>query len=318
MADIVVVGSLNMDLSVKVTRRPLKGETVLGSAFLASPGGKGANQAFAAGRLGASVAMIGKVGDDAFGGQLLSRLGEAGVDVSGIAAVAGVPTGIAAIQVDPEGDNSIVVAPGANETLVPADVRAHERLIAEAKLLMIQLEIPLDTVLEAASLASKHRVPVLLDPAPARELPAELLALVDYIVPNESEIAELTGIAVSDTASAIQAANDLMSRGVATVFSKLGANGVVVIRKDETFTVAGYPVVPVDTTAAGDAFAGALATALVSGRSLKEAARFANAVGALAVTKPGAQSAMPDLAEAERFMKEAAQAAESSNPSNPS
>ncbi|WP_148931575.1 ribokinase [Paenibacillus methanolicus] len=306
-ADIVVVGSLNMDMVMGVERRPAKGETVLGSGFFLNPGGKGANQAYAARRLGANVAMIGKVGDDLFGGQLLAHLEAAGVDVSNIGHVAEAATGVAAIAVDPEGDNSIVVAQGANQALRPEDVRYCESVIGGAKLLMLQLEVPLETVVEAAIIAKRHHVPVLLDPAPARELPRELLRLVDYIVPNQSEIEELTGVAVSNASTAVVAAERLMGQGVATVFAKLGSKGVAVVGRDEAFTVSNYEVEAVDTTAAGDAFAGALAAALVSGQSLREAAGFANAVGAITVTRRGAQSSMPDRQETEQFMQSARQ-----------
>ncbi|TJY43331.1 ribokinase [Cohnella pontilimi] len=303
-SDIVVVGSLNMDMTVKVARRPNRGETVFGNNFFMSPGGKGANQAYAARRLGASVSMIGRVGADVFGEQLRSNLQRIGVDMSSVEALPGQSSGIALISVDPEGDNSIIVALGANESITTADVRRYEALIRQAKLLMVQLEIPLESVMEAVEIAHLHKVPVLLDPAPARPLPDELLKMVDYIVPNESEIAELTGIKVFDEPSAIRAAAVLMGKGVKNVFSKLGGKGVVVVKPDQTFHVEGYSVEAVDTTAAGDSFAGAVGAALVAGKDVIEAARFANAVGAIAVTRAGAQASMPELAEVESFMKQ--------------
>lgn len=303
--EIAVVGSLNMDLVVHVGRRPKRGETVLGSDFFMSPGGKGANQAYAARRLGAAVGLIGKVGSDMFGDTLRSALRSGGVDVAHVEAVEGQPTGIAQISVDDEGDNSIIVAPGANLHCRPEDIRKSEEAIKGAKLLMVQLEIPLDAVLEATMIAKRYGVPVLLDPAPARPLPDELYRVTDYIVPNASEMAELTGIEITDKRSAIEASSVLRSKGVRYVFAKLGDRGVVVSDASRTIAVGAYRVAPVDTTAAGDAFAGALGAAIVAGMPLPAAAQFANAVGALTVTKPGAQTAMPSEPEVKTFMERA-------------
>jgi ribokinase len=307
-ADIVVVGSLNMDMVVSLERRPERGETVLGSDLFLNAGGKGANQAAAAGKLGASVAMIGHVGDDVFADQLLSNLGQAGVNCSCIGRLPGKATGVAFITLDPEGDNSIVVAPGANLLLTPEDVRGREEWIRGAKLLMVQLEVPLETVQEAAAIAKRHGVPVLLDPAPAQPLPSELLSMVDYILPNEKEIAQLTGVTVTDPASAQIAASALLSQGVGTVFAKLGEKGVVVMNAEKTVVVEPYRVRTVDSTAAGDAFAGAVATALAEGQDIWSAARFASAVGALTVTRKGAQASMPSLEETRQFITQETQA----------
>jgi len=303
-SDIVVVGSLNMDMVVRVKRRPARGETVMGSDFFMSPGGKGANQAYASRKLGASVSMIGKLGMDVFAEQLLANLQQVGVDTTCIERSSEHATGIAQISVDEEGDNSIIVAPGTNEWMTPDDVRKREQWIKQAKLLIVQLEIPMDTVMEAVSIARCHQVPVLLDPAPVPQHPLqdELLAMIDYMTPNESEISRLTGIEVTDTRSAKVAAVELLRKGVKTVFAKLGEKGVVVINANRTFFVEGYKVRAVDTTAAGDAFAGAVGAALVTGQDVWAAAQFANAVGALTVTKAGAQSSMPDLKEVEAFM----------------
>ncbi len=305
-AQIVVVGSLNMDMVVSLEHRPKQGETVLGSDFFMNAGGKGANAAVSARKLGASVAMIGKVGNDVFADQLLSGLENVGVDCSCIERTEEQATGVAFITLDPEGDNSIVVAPGANYSLRPEDVRRHEDLIKQAKVLMVQLEIPLETVQEAISIAKRHGVQVLLDPAPAQPLPAELLSMADYIVPNETEIAQLTGIKVTDQVTAKLAAVELLRKGVSTVFAKMGAKGVVVVDANRTFFVEPYEVDSVDSTAAGDAFAGAVGAALASGKDVWEAAKFASAVGAITVTRKGAQAAMPDLEETERFMKQQA------------
>ncbi|WP_239616398.1 ribokinase [Cohnella mopanensis] len=305
-ASIVVVGSLNMDMVVSLNHRPDRGETVLGKDFFMNAGGKGANQAVAARKLGAEVAMIGKVGNDLFADQLLANLEQVGVDCSAIEKTAEEATGVAFITLDPQGDNSIVVAAGANLRLTPEDVRKQEGLIKQAKLLMVQLEIPLETVKEAITIAKRHQVPVLLDPAPAQELPKELLAMVDYILPNEMEIAQLTGVEVSDQLSAKLAAVELINKGVSTVFAKLGEKGVVVVGANRTFFVEPYKVDAVDSTAAGDAFAGAVGAALVNGKDIWAAAKFASAIGAITATRKGAQASMPMLEEAEKFIKEAA------------
>ncbi|QJD85762.1 ribokinase [Cohnella herbarum] len=305
-ASIVVVGSLNMDMVVSLNHRPDRGETVLGTDFFMNVGGKGANQAVAACKLGADVAMIGKVGGDLFGDQLLANLEEVGVDCSVIEKVAGEATGVAFITLDPQGDNSIVVAAGANLLLTPEDVRKQEDLIKQAKLLMVQLEIPLETVKEAITIAKRHQVPVLLDPAPAQPLPEELLAMVDYILPNEKEITQLTGVKVSDQLTAKLAAVELINQGVSTVFAKLGEKGVVVVGANRTFFVEAYKVNAVDSTAAGDAFAGAVGAAIVSGKDIWAAAKFASAIGAMTTTRKGAQASMPLLEEAEQFIKQAA------------
>lgn len=296
-----------MDLVVGIEHRPKRGETVLGTNFFMNSGGKGANQAAAASKLGAKVSLIGKVGTDLFAEQLLSNLERTGVDCQAVEKIEGVSTGVAFVMIDRDGDNSIVVAPGANHQLTPADIRRREDLIRQAKLLMVQLEIPLDAVLEAVSIARKHQVPVLLDPAPALPLPDELLGMVDYIVPNESEIARLTGVEVHDQVTAKLAAVELLRKGVPTVIIKLGAKGVVVVSANRTYFVDSYKVKAVDTTGAGDAFAGALATAIVNGKDIWAAAKFASAVGAITVTRHGAQASMPTLGEAEQFIRQNAQ-----------
>ncbi|MGP7819357.1 ribokinase [Niallia sp. 01092] len=302
-SDIVVVGSLNMDMVVKVKRKPEWGETILGSDFFMSPGGKGGNQAYAAGKLGASVAMIGRVGNDVFGNQLLQNLNEVGVDTSSIGRVENESTGVAFINLNEDADNSIIVAPGANNLVTPEYIREHKQVICQAKLVIVQLEIPLESVIEVAKIAKAKNIPLMLDPAPARVLPDELYKMVNYITPNESEISVITNIDVSDIRSARIASVELLRKGVNTVFSKLGGQGVVVTNGNRTFTMDGYDIQVVDTTAAGDAFAGALATALVSGKDIWSATQFANAVGAITVTRSGAQSSMPDMEETHQFMK---------------
>jgi ribokinase len=302
--DIVVVGSLNMDMVVKVERRPTKGETILGSDFFMSPGGKGANQAYAVGNLGGSVAIIGRLGSDVFAESLHSNLRKVGVDISAIDINKNESSGIAIISIDGNGDNSIIVAPGANKRVSTGDIRRKESLIKNSKLLMIQLEIPLESVIEAIEIANYHHVPVLLDPAPARQLPDEILKMIDFITPNETEIYHLTGIEVTDNKSAKLAAVELLGKGIKTVFAKLGAKGVTVVNVNRSHHFPGYAVDVVDTTAAGDAFAGALGKALSEGKDVWAAAQFANAVGALAVTRYGAQQSIPNLMETEAFIKQ--------------
>ncbi|RFB17376.1 ribokinase [Bacillus sp. HNG] len=300
-ADIVVVGSLNVDMVVNVKQRPEWGETVLGHGFFTGNGGKGGNQAYAAARLGASVAMLGCVGEDIFGEQLLKGLNEVGVDTSAIEKIPDVSSGVAVISVNEDGENSIIVSPGANDHVTPEYVRKREEIISKAKLVMMQLEIPLETVIEVANIAHTYNVPVVLDPAPARTLPDELYKKVTYLVPNESELGVVADEKILDTESAKMAGTKLLKKGVDTVFAKLGGKGVVVLRDNETFFVNPHTVSVVDTTAAGDAFAGALATALVSGKNLQEATEFANVVGALTVTKKGAQASMPTREETQNF-----------------
>ncbi|XID91082.1 ribokinase [Paenibacillaceae bacterium WGS1546] len=312
-AQIVVVGSLNMDMVVGVNQRPKPGETVLGKHFFMNSGGKGANQAVAARKLGATVAMVGKLGADMFADQLLASLEQVGVDCSAIEQVPGQTTGVAFVTLDPDGENSIIVSPGANLLLTPEDVRRQEELIKQSKLLMVQLEVPLETVLEAIAIARRHHVPVLLDPAPAQHLSEDLLSMVDYIVPNETEIAQLTGIHVFDQVTAKLASVELLRQGVSTVFAKLGEKGLVVVSSNSTFVVDSYKVNAVDSTAAGDAFAGAVGAAIVSGKDIWSTAKFASAIGAITVTRKGAQISMPSLDEAEQFIKREAHREISSN-----
>lgn len=303
MSEIVVVGSLNMDMVVQVERRPMPGETLLGSQFFMSPGGKGANQAYAAGNLGASVTMIGALGDDVFADTIRNNLTSVGVETSPIKSIPQQSSGVALISIDANGDNSIIVAPGANQSIKREDIHHHESIITKAKLLIVQLEIPLEVVIEAVTIAHQAGVPVLLDPAPAQPLPDHLLSMVDYITPNETEIYQLTGIKVTDVHTATMAAEILLNKGVKTVFAKLGSKGVTVVTSDRIETFIGYDVVAVDTTAAGDAFAGAIGVAIVEGKSVWEAAQFANAVGALTVTRYGAQQSMPDRHETEQLIQ---------------
>lgn len=297
MGHIVVVGSINMDLVVRAPHLPQPGETILGRDFKTFPGGKGANQAVAASRLGGHVKMIGRVGNDAFGAELLRTLQNDRVDTTFVHCDAAAPSGVALITVEDAGQNTIVVASGANGQVTPAEVDAAEAAFDGAAVLLLQLEIPLATVLRAIEVAKKHRVRVLLNPAPSQPLDAPLLSLVDYLVPNQIELAWLTNAAaVPDGVAQLQAL------GVKHVVVTLGGDGVAVFEGEETYRLAAHPVNVVDTTAAGDAFVGGFAVAVVEGKSTREAAEWGNAAGALAVTRAGAQPSLPTRAELAEFM----------------
>jgi len=293
-AHVTVVGSLNMDLVVRSSRIPQPGETIIGGDFCTVPGGKGANQAVAAARLGAQVSMVGRVGRDAFAGPLLDNLALAGVGHTFVTRDPEAATGVALIVVDETGQNSIVVASGANARLSPADVDAAEAAITAAAVLLLQLESPLETVTRAAEVARGHGVTVILNPAPARPLPAALLSLVDVLIPNESETALLTGMPVGNQAEAGAAAMALRESGVVgTVILTLGERGALLARAGGAERFPACEVTPVDTTAAGDAFVGSFAVAMAEGKSVAEAVRWGNAAGALATTKLGAQLSLP-------------------------
>ena len=302
-AKIAVVGSLNMDLVVRAPHMPVPGETVIGSDFRTIPGGKGANQAVAAARLGAEVTMIGRVGDDDFGRAQLRNLGELGIDTTHVIVDAEAATGIALITLDASGQNSIVLASGANMRLTKEDINAAQGTIVQSDVLVLQLESPLEVVTYAIDIAHAGGVKVILNPAPARPLPEETLARLDYLIPNESETALLTGIEVADHNSAEEAAERLREEGVGTVILTLGDRGAFLVSAEESVHVPVYEVEVVDTTAAGDAFVGGLAVALAQGQNLAEAVRYANAAGALAVTRLGAQPSLPTRQEVEEFMK---------------
>jgi ribokinase len=291
--EVVVVGSLNMDLVARVARLPAPGETLSGTDFATVPGGKGANQAVAAARLGARTAMIGCVGDDAFGARLRTGLEDDGVDCRALRIAAETSSGVALIVVDQAGRNGIVVVAGANGQLAPADVDAAEPLIAGARIVVLQLEVPLETAAHAARRAHALGKTVVLNPSPARPLPPELIACVDYLVPNEIEAASLTGMAVVSVADAIAAGRRLREDGAGAVLVTLGAAGTVTVGPDGERHDPAPRVHAVDTTAAGDTFLGGLCAALVGGRSLPAAVTFGQAAAALCVTRPGAQPSIP-------------------------
>lgn len=301
---IVVFGSINMDLVVRAPHIPIPGETILGSDFVMVPGGKGANQAVAAARLGATVQMVGAVGVDAFGSQLQQSLVAYGVDVTHVRQT-NTASGVALITVDDKGENSIVVASGANMRL-PADILDNlNHALTSARVVLLQLEIPLDMVITAAHLAKKCGVTVILDPAPApaHALPTELLHYVDIITPNESETLALTGIDPKTPANTTAAALRLHQLGVPTVIIKRGGNGVYWSNGTISSTLPAFVVPVVDTVAAGDSFNGSLATALAEHQPWSEALRFAAASAAISVTRRGAQQAMASRPEVENLLQ---------------
>ncbi len=295
---IVVVGSLNLDLVYHVARLPQPGETLTGTSFQQVHGGKGANQAVAAARLNAEVSMIGRIGDDAFGAALIAGLRSAAVDVSHVKTSIGTSSGLAVIGVEDSGQNCITVIPGANGLVTSADIMEAESVISAADVLLLQLEIPVDAVVTAIGIARLHNVLTILDPAPALEdFPGELLR-VDVICPNESEASLITGLPVTNVAEAMVACGNLQSSGARIAIITLGSQGCVVCTESGIAQhVPSFPVTAVDTTAAGDAFAGALGFCLAQGQSVLAAVRFASAAGALASTRHGAQPAMPRLDE---------------------
>jgi ribokinase len=299
---IVVIGSSNTDLIIRVPRIPRAGETLLGGEFMSAAGGKGANQAVGAARSGGKVAFIARVGSDAFGDRAITELRRDGIDVRRVFRDRRTASGVALIFVARDGENSIAVAGGANAKLSPADVTKAAGVIRSAALLLAQLETPLASVSAAALVAVKAGVPVILNPAPARPLPNRLLKLISILTPNETEAELLTGVKVTDEAAAARACGKLRARGVRTVILTLGARGAYLADVSGQFLVPGFRVKAVDSTAAGDIFNGALSVALAERKTLSEAVRFANAAAALSVTKLGAQPSAPTRVEIERFL----------------
>ncbi len=303
MARIVVVGSTNVDLTFRLPRLPSSGETLSASGLLIGHGGKGANQAVMAARLGAQVIMVSAVGDDAFGRDALENYRRQRIDVQHVRVRSDCPTGTASILVDDAANNCIVVAAGANGSLTPADVLAAAAAIRTADAILTQLETSLAAAIEAFRLARAAGVRTLLNPAPAGPLPDELLALTDICIPNESELSALTGLPVGSIPEVETAALRLLHRGPATVLVTLGERGALLVTADQTVPIPAIPVQAVDPTAAGDAFLGCLAVSLAEGHSLSVAARRACAVAALTVTRPGAQSSFPSGEELAAFLR---------------
>lgn len=300
---IVVVGSLNADLVIGLDRFPMPGQTVVGRDFKVYAGGKGANQAYAVAKLGGQVSMVGQVGNDSYADWLRQNLASAGVDVSHVRSDLKVSSGVATIAIDAAAQNQIVVVPGANGTFSPERLERSRDLIASAKVVLLQLEIPLETVATAASIAKEAGALVLLDPAPATVLPDTLLRCADYVTPNETELAVLTGTKppTFTPAEARELALRFQQSGANNVLVKLGAQGALLVGGGQEHFWPAISVRAVDTTAAGDAFNAAFAFALVEGKTAIDAGRFATAAAACSVTRPGAQASMPTREEVEAF-----------------
>jgi ribokinase len=303
MGNIVVVGSSNTDMIIRLDHIPRPGETILGGEFLTAAGGKGANQAVGAARAGGRVTFVGRVGQDLFGQQALANLVQDGINVKYVVCDKAQPSGVALIFVARDGENSIAVASGANGRLSSSDVRKAKDALTDASVLVMQLETPDPAVQTAADLAFRAGVTVILNPAPARSLPDRLLRRVSIITPNETEAELLTGIAVDNEQAAGKAADRLLARGVQTVVLTLGSRGAMIVDAHQRQMVPGFRVKAVDTTAAGDVFNGALAVALAENQPLVDAVRFANAAAAISVTRMGAQPSAPARKEIDKLLR---------------
>jgi len=295
--EIVVIGSMNMDLVVETDKIPKKGETVLGNKFHQIPGGKGANQAVAAGKLGGNVSFIGACGDDNFGDILLSNLKKEGVNTKNIHRVKE-NTGIASITVETDGDNRIIVVPGANHSLTPKIITKHADIIKNASVLLLQLEIPINSVEKAIELGDKFDTTIILDPAPTQKLNSEIYNKIDYLLPNEGELENLLD---NNNLNLDEKIDELLELGVSNLILTKGKDGITVYNKNNTMNYSSLKVNTVDTTAAGDAFAGALAYSLQRNWNEDKIYKFANKVAAISVTNLGAQSSLPTIKEVNSF-----------------
>lgn len=300
---ILVVGSLNMDLILRISEMPRVGETIIGQELRYSPGGKGANQAYTVGRMGGEVSMLGAVGNDGFGAELLQNLSGAGVDISKIQRDSSLPTGTAVIYVDDEGNNNIVVVSGANTQCDKAYLEQHDHMLRACDYLLLQLEIPPSAAWYAVRRAKELGKTVLLNPAPApKEIPGDILSLLDYITPNETELASLSGMACNTDQEIELAAQKLAHAGVSNVLVTLGAQGGLWTNGKDTFRFPSADLKAVDSTGAGDCFNGALVTALAEGQTLDYAISFASAASGIAVTRMGAQSSLPSREEVDLYI----------------
>jgi ribokinase len=302
--NITVIGSINMDIVVHCPRMPKEGESLIGYDLKMIPGGKGANQTVAAAKLGAQTHMVGRVGNDPFGADLISSLGRSGVDASQVLKDTSAPTGTALIMVLENGNNSIVVAKGANDSVKSEDIDRISGLIGSSDVLLLQLEIPIETVAYAIKKAKEMGIKVILDAGPAMQCPDEIIKGADIISPNETEAEAMTGIKVDDLSSARSAAEALLRMGAKEVILKLGSSGSLWTKGDVAKHFPATKVDPIDPTAAGDVFTGALAVRLASGDNMEDAIRYANFAGAFSVTRLGAQPSVPNLDEMEEFIRE--------------
>ena len=298
---VLVVGSANMDMVVSVDRFPFPGETIFGKKYHTYPGGKGANQAVACAKLGVKTYFIGKFGDDDFCETLTNSMRNVGVNLNNIFIDKVENTGTALITIDKDGQNKIIVISGSNMKLSLSDIQSRRMLFANIKIVLTQLEIPLDTVLITAELSKKEGAIFILNPAPAQQLPDELLRRIDFLTPNEIELEQISGIKVVDEESAGKAALDLINRGVRNVIVTLGSNGALLVNKNEIKKFPAIKVQAVDTTGAGDSFNGGFAFSLAKGNDLEKSIEFANKVASISVTRMGAQSSMPFFNEVELF-----------------
>lgn len=299
---LTVLGSINVDHIMNIAQFPAPGETVIGKQYQTAFGGKGANQAVACGRSGADITFIACVGDDAIGAEILAQLKHDRIHTAAISVIPETTTGVAMIFVNGEGENVIGISAGANAALTPECFSPYQMIVAQSDALLMQLESPLETVITAAEIAKKNQTKVILNPAPARELPDSLLRLVDVITPNETEAEKLTGISVSDETGAAQAAQALHDKGIEQVLITLGSRGVWLSINGEGRCIPGFKVNAVDTIAAGDTFNGAYVTALLEGKPADDAVRFAHAAAAISVTRRGAQPSVPWRKEIDAFL----------------
>ncbi|MGP4041099.1 ribokinase [Gracilibacillus sp. D59] len=299
---ILVIGSFMMDLVVRTPRAPEEGETIIGDSFSRFPGGKGANQAVAAARLGEQVTMVGKLGTDQFGEEAIKTLINEGINTGYILRDPQKPTGVGSVTLDQHGSNRIIVVPGANLSYSVTDLEQVEDLIKRSDILIVQLEMDINMIEKAVSIANAYDVPVILNPAPARELSDQLLSQVTYLTPNETEVEILTGIKVNNNEDAEEAGKILLKKGVKNVIITLADKGSLIVNNSEVKHVPSFNVKPVDSVAAGDSFNGALAVGLVRGESIEKAVNYANAVGAITVTKEGAIPSLPTVEEVESFI----------------
>ena len=303
MAAITVIGSINTDLVVRSSEIPAPGQTLMGHSFIVTGGGKGANQAVAAARLGGDVSLVAKIGADAFGKMSLDNFKKEKINIDHVYIDDLSPSGVAIIVVDDKGENIIVVAPGANAKLSARDIMLAEPVIENADIVLLQLEIPIDTIAEAIKLAKKHERMILLNPAPAASIPNQVLRSVDLITPNQSEALALTGIMVNDVITAQDACDRLHDKGITTVIITMGNKGAYLSSPGHKGLISGFNNVQVvDTVAAGDTFCGALAIAITEKRDLYSAVKFANAAAALSVTKQGAQASIPNRQEVDSML----------------